>query len=234
MQPFLEVPHCACKYFIMLRFLLLTVSFISFNSIGQNQGDWRIGANFQLNHSFDKNGCGGVGILPGGCYEPYNPYLHQTEFTTGANVNYRITKNLELVSGLNITKRSSSYYYCNTDLPRVFYPLDYTWFYPTPIYTIETPFSARYYIFPNRFKMHVELGQIVGLPMRNFKNNSWNDIQLDVHSGIGVDYFMGRFQISAAITYRRNWQTILNHEIYTFAPNRFGAELRTSILLGKK
>lgn len=219
---------------MMNRIILMAILLSSALVYGQEKNEWRIGAHFQLNRGFhfgSKNGSN-YGFAPGGCYGPNYSLSERIEFTTGINANYRVTKNFELSSGLNVTKQNTfySYYYNCFNTADFIYPAIYS----LSDYFLEAPLIARYYVLPNKFKLHFELGQIVGVPLRKSNYSLWENLKLDVHAGLGVDYFVGRFQMAASVNYRRNWNTLMRTEMYYFKPDRLGVELRTAVRLGAK
>lgn len=214
----------------MKQIILLAAFLSSVLVYGQNKNEWRVGTHFQLNRGFDfgSNNSSYNGIVQGGCYEPYYSGYERMEFTVGINANYRVTKNFELGSGIHLTKRNYSNWFIwnyNPYADVIAYPFN------EREYSLETPIIARYYVLPNKFKMHFELGQIVGIPLRMSNSSFINRLKLDAHAGLGVDYFIGRFQIAASVNYRRNWSSLLRTEMYQYKVDRLGVELRTAIRL---
>lgn len=212
----------------MLRnILLLSLGLFAFSSQAQIDKQLRIGIDAQYDFPFgDGYNCFyGYPVLWNDVSQSLYSYKRYY-FSTGATIRYGLTEQIELGSGIYFSRKevSNVYYYgCFTPYPAEVYVPNYNNF-------LEIPLTARFYTLPGKFKLHMELGQKIGLNINTFRGNDSDSYRYCLMGGAGINYFLNRFQFTLSANYSR--QLNLGYDVNNVR-NNLGISLNTSFSIGR-
>lgn len=193
----------------------------------QDKGTWSISSNFQSDHNFIRPKMNDIYYI-----HSIEPMFQQTfQFSSGLGINYRTPINLEFSTGIRYSSKHeqatgySHPLFCGT--------VDYALFSYAPVKQnyIEIPLLARYYFLPGKIKMHVETGWIGSYQIE--KNASWSNSSwlMGAQAGVGVNYFVNRWQFGVGANYRLQYQLGERNVFYAINPHAFGFEFKTAFSL---
>lgn len=209
----------------MKNVALILFCIIPLMGLSQNKGTWSISTNIQSDRNF---------IAPNvHDYYIIEPTPKKTlQFTGGLGVNYRFANNFELSSGIRYSRKHQDvtlgimpYYFCGT--------VDYELLYASPVDQsfIEIPLLARYYFLPGKLKMHVESGWIGSYQLEKDASFSERLLMVGAQTGLGVNYFLNRWQIGLSANYRLQFEFGDRNPNYGINPHAFGFEFKTAFSL---
>ncbi len=206
--------------------LLLVVPMLSF---GQNQGTWSISSQLQSDHNFIQPNVNDIMFIS--CIEP--KWQSKLQFTTGFGVSYRLPNNLEFSTGFRFSRKQEQLTGYTYNDPLFCGTIDYCLFSYSPIHQnyLEVPLLARYYFLPGKLKLHVESGMVGSYQMQ--KNTDWSNTSwlVGAQAGVGINYFVNRWQFGLGANYRLQQQLGNRNYFYAINPHVFGFEFKTAFSL---
>ncbi|GAB5418974.1 MAG: hypothetical protein Crog4KO_00450 [Crocinitomicaceae bacterium] len=198
-------------------------------SFGQDNGTWSISSQFQTDHNFIQLKTNETIFMT--CVEPMWPQTLQ--FTSGIGVSYRFSNNLEFSTGVRYSRKRQQMtgYMYNSPLFCGTPDNCYISYIPMSQNYLEVPLLARYYFLPGKFKMHLEGGSVGSYQMK--QNGSWSNASwlLGAQAGVGIDYFVNRWQFGIGANYRLQYQLGNRNYFYAINPHAFGFEFKTAFSL---
>ncbi|XOV67887.1 MAG: outer membrane beta-barrel protein [Fluviicola sp.] len=209
----------------MKKFCLILFGLLPWLGMAQTNGTLSISGHLQSEHNFIPMATND--ILYWNCAEPM--WYRQFHYTTGLGLNYRFDNQFELSTGIRYSRKKEQLngygYFCGTTDCMIIAIA------PRTRHYIEMPLLARYYFLPGKFKIHVESGWIGSYRVDNQYQESQNSWLLSAQSGVGVSYFVNRWQFGLGANYRLQIDLEDRNDFYVINPHAFGIEFKTAFSL---
>jgi hypothetical protein len=213
---------------VIKYFLLFTVLIISTNTYAQNENDQKNNLRVGVFYSLDTNLSGDIELSD---EIGYRTTYNRNNFTAGLNLEYSISKNLALQSGVNYSKRDfSGTYYCNL--------CDFT----TPpqqeeinLQFLQVPAKLKYSNYFNNVGFFGKVGVLNQLLVKESNNYEFYELEANSYSlsgilGAGIAYnFGGGFSTALSANYTNGITQIFEDADYSY--KTLGIQLNFSLEL---